>query len=328
MGNADLRQLAHIEDVAFGDLAGSVVAVDAHNWLYRYLTTTVRFTRSRAYTTADGEEVANLIGIVQGLAKLLEGDVTPVFVFDGGVSGLKADEVEERREQRERYEAELEAAREREDVTAAEISTLESRTQRLTEVIQVTSRELLELLDVPIVEAPAEGEAQAARMVRRGRADYVGSEDYDALLLGAPLTLRGLTSKGDPELMDFEATLDEHDLTWEQLVDVAILMGTDFNEGVPGVGPKTAVKLVREHGDLWGALEAREAYVEGADRIRELFLDPDVTDDYEFDTDIDPDLSAARAYVTEEWEVPEDEVSRGFERIEEAVTQTGLDRWT
>ncbi|MFC6938563.1 flap endonuclease-1 [Salinirubellus sp. GCM10025818] len=328
MGNADLRQLAHIEDVAFGDLTGSVVAVDAHNWLYRYLTTTVRFTRSGAYTTADGEEVANLIGIVQGLAKFLESDVTPVFVFDGGVSGLKADEVAERREQRERYEAELETARERDDVTAAEISTLESRTQRLTEVIQTTSRELLELLDVPVIEAPAEGEAQAAHMARRDHVDYVGSEDYDTLLLGAPLTLRGLTSKGDPELMDFEATLDEHDLTWEQLVDVAILMGTDFNEGVSGVGPKTAVKLIHEHGDLWGALDAREAYVEGADHIRELFLNPDVTDDYEFSEEIDPDLAAARAYVTEEWEVPEGEVERGFERIEEAVTQTGLDRWT
>ncbi|MEF8860598.1 MAG: flap endonuclease-1 [Haloarculaceae archaeon] len=328
MGNADLRQLAHLEDVAFADLADSVVAVDAHNWLYRYLTTTVRFTRSGAYTTGGGEEVANLIGIVQGLPKLLEGDVVPVFVFDGGVTELKTDEVEERREQRERYEAELEEAREREDATAAEISTLESRTQRLTDVIQETSRELLSLLGVPVIEAPAEGEAQAAHMARRGDVDYVGTEDYDALLLGAPLTLRGLTSKGDPELMDFEATLADHDLTWEQLVDVAVLMGTDFNEGVPGVGPKTAVKLVHEHGDLWGALDARGAHVEGGDRIRELFLNPDVTDDYEFGRDIDPDLAAARAYVIEEWGVPEGEVERGFERIEEACTQTGLDRWT
>ena len=328
MGNADLRQLAHIEDVAFDDLSGAVVAVDAHNWLYRYLTTTVRFTRSGAYTTSANEEVANLIGIVQGLPKLLEGDIVPVFVFDGGVTELKTDEVEERREQRERYEAQLEEARERDDVSSAEISTLESRTQRLTDVIQRTSRELLSLLDVPVIEAPAEGEAQAAHMARRGDADYVGTEDYDALLLGAPFTLRGLTSKGDPELMDFDATLAEHDLTWEQLVDAAILMGTDFNEGVSGVGPKTAVKLVREHGDLWGALDARDAYVEGADRIRELFLNPDVTDDYEFGRDIDPDLAAARAYVTGEWEVPEEEVERGFERIEEACTQTGLDRWT
>ena len=327
MGNSDLRQLAHIEDVPFDDLSGSVVAVDAHNWLYRYLTTTVKFTRTSAYTTSDGEEVANLLGIVTGLRKFLEHDITPVFVFDGGTTSLKDAEVAERREQRERYEDQLDEARDS-GADAAEIATLESRTQRLTDVIQETSRGLLERLDVPVIEAPAEGEAQAAHMARRGDVDYVGTEDYDALLLGAPLTLRQLTSSGNPELMDFEATLADHDITWEQLVDVGILMGTDFNEGISGVGPKTAVKLVREHGDLWGALEARGEHIEGADRIRDLFLNPDVTDEYEFDTDIAPDLAAARAYVCEEWEVAEDEVAAGFDRIEEAVTQTGLDRWT
>ena len=328
MGNADLRQLAVVEPKPFAELGGSVVAIDAHNWLYRYLTTTVRFTRSEVYTTDDGEEVANLVGVVQGLPKFLEHGVTPVFVFDGGVTQLKDDEVESRREQRQSYEEQLEAARERDDVTAAEIATLESRTQRLTETIQETTRELLRLLDVPVVDAPAEGEAQAAYMARHGDADYAGSEDYDALLLGAPYTLRQLTSKGDPECMDFEATLERHDLTWEELVDAAILMGTDFNEGVSGVGPKTAVELVHEHGDLWGALDARGESIPNADRIRTLFLDPAVTDDYEYDTDIDPDVEAARRYVTETWEVPHEEVERGFERIEEATVQTGLDRWT
>ena len=326
MGNADLRQLAALESVSFDDLGGSVVAVDAHNWLYRYLTTTVKFTRDGAYTTSDGAEVANLIGIVQGLPKFFEHDLTPVFVFDGRVTDLKDDEVEERREQRERYEEQLEAAKEEGDATR--IATLQSRTQRLTDTIHETTRGLLERLDVPVVEAPAEGEAQAAYMARRGDVDYVGTEDYDALLLGAPYTLRQLTSKGDPELMDFEATLEEHDLTWEQLVDVAILMGTDFNEGISGIGPKTAVKLVREHGDLWAVLDARDAYIEHADVIRGLFLEPDVTDDYAFDLDVDPDIDAARQYVTEEWEVAADEVERGFERIEESVVQTGLDKWT
>ncbi|WP_254537963.1 flap endonuclease-1 [Halomarina litorea] len=323
MGNADLRQLAVLREVSFDDLSGTV-AVDAHNWLYRYLTTTVRFTSSHKYTH-DGEEVANLIGVVQGLPKFFEHDLSPVFVFDGGVTELKDAEVSDRQAQRERYEEQLEEAREGGD--AAEIATLESRTQRLTPTILETTRELLSLLDVPVIEAPAEGEAQASYMARKGAVDYVGSEDYDTLLLGAPLTLRQLTSKGDPELMDFEATLDEHDLTWEQLVDVGILCGTDFNEGVSGIGPKTAVKLVREHGDLWGVLEARDVYVENADRIRELFLHPATTDDYDFDPDLDPDVDAARTYVCEEWGVPEGEVDRGFERIEESVTQTGLDDW-
>jgi len=193
MGNAALRDIAVIEEIPFDDIEG-VVAVDAHNWLYRYLTTTVKWTNSAKYTTGDGTEVANLVGIVQGLPKFFENDVTPVMVFDGGPSELKDDEIESRREQRRSYEEQLETAREEGDAVA--IAQLESRTQRLTPTIQETSRELLRLLDVPIVEAPAEGEAQAAHMVKRGDADYVGSEDYDALLFGSPLTLRQLTSKG------------------------------------------------------------------------------------------------------------------------------------
>jgi flap endonuclease-1 len=88
------------------------------------------------------------------------------------------------------------------------------------------------------------------------------------------------------------------------------------------------VKAVREHGDLWGVFEARDVYVDDADRIRDLFLEPAVTDDYEFDPDIEPDVAAARAFVCEEWAVDASEVERGFERIEQSVVQTGLDRWT
>jgi len=326
MGNADLRDLATIEEVPWDDVDPGVVAVDAHNWLYRYLTTTVRFTNESVYTTAAGDEVANLVGIVQGLPKFFEHDLTPVFVFDGGPSELKADEIAERREAREQLEDRLAEAREEGD--AAEVARLDSATQRLTAVIQETSRELLELLDVPVVEAPAEGEAQAAHVAARGDADYVGTEDYDALLFGAPVTLRQLTSKGDPERMRLQQTLAELDVTREQLVDVAILCGTDFNDGVRGYGPKTALSAVREHGDLWSVMEAEDVLVENADLVRELFFNPNVTDDYAFDETISPDVEAAQAYVTDEWEVPADEVARGFERIENGLTQTGLDDWT
>jgi len=326
MGNAALRDLAAIEDVPFAELQGSVVAVDAHNWLYRYLTTTVKWTSDDVYTTGDGEEVANLVGVVQGLPKFFEHDLTPVFVFDGAVTDLKDDEVKQRREQREAAEQRLDEARERGDELA--VARLESRTQRLTETIIKTTRELLELLDVPVVDAPAEGEAQAAVMARRGDVDYAGTEDYDALLFGAPLTLRQLTSKGDPELMDLDATLAEHDLTWEQLIDVAILCGTDFNDGVSGYGPKTSVTAVKEHGDLWGVIEAEGVQVENADRIRQLFRDPPVVETPALDLDISPDVSAAREYVTETWEVDPGEVKRGFERIEQSQVQTGLDQWS
>src|SRR6056297_836129 len=139
MGNAALRELGVIEDVSFDDLDGSLVAVDAHNWLYKYLTTTVKWTRDEVYTTADGSEVANLVGVVQGLPKFFEHDLTPVFVFDGAVTDLKDDEVLSRRQQREKYEDQLAEARERDDAIA--VARLESRTQRLTDTIVDTTRE-------------------------------------------------------------------------------------------------------------------------------------------------------------------------------------------
>ena len=325
MGNADLRDLASIREVAFEELEGSVVAIDAHNWLYRYLTTTVKWTNDGAYTTADGTEVANLIGIVQGLPKFFEHDLIPVMVFDGDVTDLKADEVADRREKREAAEQRQAAAEERGD--AIEAARLSAQTQRLTDTIQETTRELLALLDVPVVEAPAEGEAQCAHMAATGRVDHAGSEDYDTLLFGAPTTLRQLTSKGNPELMDLDATLADLELDREGLIDVAMLCGTNFNEGVHGVGPKTAVSAVREHGDLWGVLAARNAEIPNAAAVRQFFLDPP-TSDASFDAAIEPDVEAARTYVVDEWGVDADEVDRGFERIRESQVQTGLDRWT
>jgi len=315
MGIASLRDIAVIEPVSTEDLAGSVVAVDALNWLYRYLTIVVKFTDESAYTTAAGDEVPNLVGIVQGLPRLFEMGVVPVFVFDGGVVDLKRAEMRERHERRLDAAERAEAARERGDEVAA--ARHAARAQELTDVIFETTREVLDLFDVTTVDAPLEGEAQAAHMARSGDVDYVGSEDYDALLFGAPLTLRKLTSSGDePELMDLDATLAKHDLTRAQLVDVAILIGTDYNEGLRGYGPKTAVAAIEEHGDLEGVLAAEGAQIPDADQVRAIYLDPTVTDDYAIDRSVDPDLDAVRRYVTEEWEIPMETLERAFERLQ------------
>ena len=131
------------------------------------------------------------------------------------------------------------------------------------------------------------------------------------------------------ELVDarWTAAPDAVGPTDEGVLAVDGLVGTDFNEGLDGVGPATAVDLVHEHGDLRGALDARGDHIEAADLVRELFLDPNVTD-AEYDPDVRPDVDAAREFVVGEWGVPAEEVEAGFERIETAVTQTGLDRWT
>lgn len=317
MGLSSLRELAVIETTSYDAIPESVIAVDALNWLYRYLTITVRFTDASEYTTTDGTEVPNIIGIVQGLPKFFENGLLPVFVFDGGVIDLKRDEMRERRARRKEAAEQAAAARGRGDEVAA--ARHAARAQELTDVIFQTTRELFDLFDVSYVDAPLEGEAQAAHMARVGDAEYVGSEDYDVLLFGAPLTLRKLTSRDEPECMDLEATLAEHDITREQLVDIAILCGTDYNDGLHGYGPTTALTKVKQHGDLDSVLQTEQEHIDHADRIRSLYLDPAVTDDYAFNTTVEPDLEGIRHYVTETWEIPGSTVDRAFERLADST---------
>lgn len=314
MGVAELRELAVVEPMELDELAGSTGAVDALNWLYRYMTIAVTYTNPVAYTTEDGTEVPNLLGLVRGLPKFFELDLFPVFVFDGEVTRLKQSELNARRKRRRRAAERAAKARERGDTRKA--ARYKARAQRITAPIDRTTRELLELLDIPYFEAPSEAEAQAAHMARNRAVDYVVTDDYDALLYGAPRTVRKFTSQGKPECMDFQSTLEMHSVTWRQLVDIAIFCGTDYNDGVRGFGPDRALAEIKEHGDLESVLNQEETTIENAERIRNIFLDPVVTDDYEFDRTIAPNLEAAYEYVTETWEIPEHLVERTFHRLE------------
>ena len=89
------------------------------------------------------------------------------------------------------------------------------------------------------------------------------SKDYDALLFGAPRLVRFLTISGKeflpsqgtfrpivPETIELQRLLDAWHIDREGLVDLALLVGTDFNEGVKGIGPKKALKLVQRHGRI------------------------------------------------------------------------------
>jgi flap endonuclease-1 len=317
MGLTDLRDLAEIDSIGFDDLTGSVVAVDFHNWLYRYMTIMARYNDPETFTTAEGVEVPNLPGIAKGLPKFYEHDLYPVFVFDGDVLELKQPEMERRKAKKQQASEELQAAvDDGDDVKARH---LRARTQRLTAPILESSRELFELLDIPIVDAPGEAEAQAAYMGQQSAVDYVGTEDYDALLFGAPLTLRKLTSSGDLELMDFDATLAAHDITREQLVDIAILCGTDYNDGIHGVGPKTALREITGGKSAEDVIQNRNGDIPELDEVREIFLEPTVTDDYSFDIHPDPDFEGAYTYLVDTWEVPPETLETAFDRLENSL---------
>ncbi len=317
MGISDLRDLAVILPFGYDELNGASAAVDAFNWLHRYLSIIVQYTDRSVYTTEDGTEVPNLIGLVQGLPKFFDHGLLPVFVFEGKAIALKEPELAARLERRlaaEELAEEAEAAGD--EIEAAR---LRSQAQRIIPAIEQTTRELIDRLDIPYLDAPTEAEAQASHMARIGAVDYVVSDDYDCLLYGAPLTVRQFTSKGEPECMDFEATLEAHEINHEQLVAIAILCGTDYNEGIHGVGPKTALSDIKKFDTLSAVLDHRGAEIPHAERIGELFLNPDVTDRDEIDRSIEPDLDGAWDYVTEKCQIPDGEIDTSFDRLRNSI---------
>jgi flap endonuclease-1 len=219
-----------------------------------------------------------------------------VFVFDGPPPDLKRDEIRRRRESREKSEAEYHAALASGDMATAWSKAVMS--SRLTRAMVEEAKTLLALLGIPSIQAPSEGEAQAAFLAIRGDAWAAGSKDYDSLLFGAPRVVRFLAvasteflpSRGrsravPPETIDLEENLSTLRLTRDQLIDVALLVGTDFNEGVKGIGPKTAVKRIRDWGSLDHAPpEVRRQLPDHLDEIRAFFREPPVTQTFQLAT--------------------------------------------
>jgi flap endonuclease-1 len=215
-----------------------------------------------------------------------------VFVFDGQPHLLKAEVLAERRAVREKARADWSEALQRHDFQTAWSKAV--MMSKLDQPMTDDAKRLLALMGLPYVQAPGEGEAQAAFMASRGDAWAAISRDYDSLIFGTPRVVRYLTvsgrkflpSKGTsrplrPEMIELSSLLSHHGITREQLVDLAILIGTDFNEGINGVGPKTALKLIKCHCSLENLPEGMKAKLpDELQTLRDIFLRPNVTPDY------------------------------------------------
>jgi flap endonuclease-1 len=226
---------------------------------------------------------------------MAEYDIRPIFVFDGRPPELKMRTLEERRGYRERARAEWESALSRGDYSTAWSKAVAMNS--LTHDMKDDAKKVLTLLGVPHVQAPQEGEAQAAHIAIRGDVWAANSRDYDSVLFGAPRLVRYVTVSGQeflpskgvprpliPELIELQKLLASLEITREQLVDLAILVGTDFNTGIKGVGPKTALRLIRAHGRLEELPEEyRTQLPENFDELRQVFLKPLVIDEYDLD---------------------------------------------
>ncbi|NIM44729.1 MAG: flap endonuclease-1 [Nitrososphaeria archaeon] len=321
----------------FKALSGKVIALDAYNTIYQFLAI-IRDYRGQPLRDRDGRATSHLSGLFYRNISLMAEGIKPVYVFDGVPPEKKRGEIDRRikikKESRVKYlEALAEERYEEAKKHASASSTLE-------DYMVVDAKRLLALMGIPVVEAPAEGEAQAGYIVKRGDAWASGSQDYDSLLFGSPRVVRNITLTGkrhypskqiavklEPEIIELERVLLKHKLTREQLVDVGILVGTDYNAGVRGLGPVKALQAINRHGrieDIPG-IEERISTAE-VEEVRRIFLNPEVTERYNTDIE-EPDEDGVEEFLCGEKSFSEDRVRKALSKLPGKGVEGTLDKW-
>ena len=334
----DIGDLLAKKTVELADLSHKVVAIDAYNTLYQFLSI-IRQRDGTPLKDSQGRTTSHLSGILYRLTNLLEAEIKTIFVFDGTPPDLKLETIGKRKEVRKNAHAMWDEAKEK--GLAEEAFKYAQASSRVDADIVGDAQHLLGIMGIPYVQAPSEGEAQAAYMVRKGDADFVGSQDYDSLLFGAPVVVRNLTITGKrklprkniyvdvkPEIIDLEESLRELGIERSQLIDVALCVGTDYNPGLEGFGPKKAIKLITTNGNIHKALKESGQTIENVEKIKEFFLDPPVTDEYRIEW-WKPDKEQIIGFLCDLHDFSVERVTKVCERLEAAskAKQKTLDQW-
>ena len=317
-----LGPLLETRKISIEELSGQRIAIDGYNVLYQFLTS-IRQADGSLLSDSEGRVTSHLSGILFRFSNLVENGLRICIVFDGKPPLLKRDLLEERRQRKIKAQIEWEAALEAGDMETAR--TKAQQTTRLDSKMIEESKNLLDLLGIPWIQAPSEGEAQVAHLLSTGKVDYGASQDFDTVLFGASKLVRNLTLSGrrklpkqqkwvevSPEIIEVEKSFEVLGLNREQLVDVAILMGTDFNNGIDGIGPKKGLKLLQECSNAEKALEKIGKKIDNLDEIRSLFLEHPVD---EFDPEWQsPDSSSVISFLCNNYSFNKSRVEKALEK--------------
>ncbi len=320
--------------VDFNNLTGKSIAVDAYNALYQFLAI-IRQPDGTPLKDNEGRVTSHLSGVLYRTSNLVGMGIKVAYVFDGAPPILKRTEIKRRKIVKQqaatKYRKAIAEGRREEAYMYAQA------TSQLKDYMEQDSKKLLSLMGIPWVQAPEEGEAQAAHMTKNKDTDFCGSQDYDSILFGTPILVRNITISGRrklprkpvyvevvPEIVELKQTLEELGVTYEQLVDVGILVGTDYNpRGVKGIGPKTALELIKEYGKIDDIPEDRmefSFFQEDLQRIRNLFLHPKVRDDYILRWQ-EPDLDGVVNFLCRERDFSEDRVRKALEKMMQGMRE-------
>lgn len=322
-----LKDIVEPESISFKDLEGRTVSIDAFNTLFQFLST-IRQRDGRPLTDENGNITSHLSGILYRNSSMIEKDIKPIYIFDGQAPELKSETQAKRREIRDEAEKIYKDALAKGDTEKARKFAM--RSSKLSPEIIESSKKLLTLMGIPYIDAKGEGEAQAAYLVQNGDAYAVASQDYDCLLFGAKRVVRNLavnSNLGNLEYYQLNKVLKELNVTREELVDMGILIGTDFCDGLKGVGAKTALKLAHKGQLKEKIAELQKQSSHDLDEFREIFLNHNVNTDYKIKWE-KPNKDKIIEFLCYEHGFSEDRVSKASDKLKNLNSSQGsLDAW-
>jgi len=330
----NLKDLASPEAIEMSDLAGERVAVDTFLVAYQFITSL----RARGegkdglyMRDSQGRPVSHLFGFLERASTMIAAGIDPVFVFDGRPHELKQETLNERKGRRETALEKYETALAQEDWK--QVDKLGAQIVSYTPEMVAETQQLFDLMGVAWVEAPMEAEGAGSVWCRQGKVAGVASQDWDVLLYGSPVMIRNLTSHGTrkfgrvitAERIVLADLLAAHELTQAQLVDLGIMVGTDFHPGIYGIGPKKGLKLIKEFGTIEAICEAKDKPLpERLDEIRQIFHDHPVGE-IELPPSSKGNEAGLRKFLIEERDFSERRVERALSKLAAAgrLKQTG-----
>ena len=323
----NLKDLVTKKPITFEELSGKILAIDGHNMLYQFLTT-IRTPDGRPLTDSKGRVTSHLIGLFSRTTNFMKQGLKPIFVFDGKMPDLKKHEIEKRVAIKEEARKLYEKAKKEKNVEA--MQKYGGRVARLTRDMVNEAKEMLTLMGLPVVQAPSEGEAQASFIVTKGDAWAVISQDYDSLLYKADRLIQNLSIAGKrkkmgtlgtitvkPEMLEFKQVLKDLSVNHDQLISLAMLIGTDYHPGgVKGIGPKKALAMAKEFKTpekIFAEAKWSEHCSVPWQKIFDLFKNMPVTKDYDlkFKT---PDKEKLAKFLVDEHDF-------GAERVEKVLSE-------
>ena len=328
-----IGELIEKEELALESLNGKTIGFDSYNIIYQFLSS-IRGPDGTPLMDSEGNVTSHLTGILYRTANLVEKGVKPVFVFDGKPHVLKSKTIEERTKIRTEAIAKHEKAVK--EGNLEEARKFGSRALKLTPEMVNDAKQLVEFLGFPIVQAPCDGEAQLSHMNAKGEIYGCASQDYDCLLFGTPLLLRniGITGKRKvpgrnyyidvkPEKIELRKALAGLGIDRKKLIWMGILIGTDFNEKFPKIGPKTAIGLVKKFDSFEEIIKETE-YMPDFDykEVEKIFLEPGHIDDYKIEFR-KPEKEKVFEFLCEKHDFSRERVESAVKKIEDKMNEKG-----